>query len=151
MVEMKPTLDHCSNRPLQEQRSVAPLYLIGGKTDPCSTEAKGHRRILLSQAASDHLTATGESAFLVIGKASLPDDPTRWVIHLLPVTMKTACDAIAVATGEARATRPRVKASPAPADALTALSGGKAGTGNKRDIGELSPITESPAQQVATR
>jgi hypothetical protein len=35
---------------------------------------------------------------VVIGRASHPDDPARWAIHLLPVSMKTACDAIAVAT-----------------------------------------------------
>ena len=78
---------------------------------------------MLDQTASDYLSATGESAFVVIGKASHPDDPTRWVIHLLPVTMKTACDAIAVATGEAKATRPRVKAPLAAAEATSAMPG----------------------------
>ncbi len=59
----------------------------------------GHVRILLSQAASDHLTATGESAFMVIGRASHPDDPARWVIHLLPVPMATASAACEIALG----------------------------------------------------
>jgi hypothetical protein len=56
-------------------------------------------RILLGQRASDHLSATGESAFLVIGKASLPSDPSRWILHLVPLDMKTACEACEVATG----------------------------------------------------
>lgn len=68
-----------------------------------------HPRILLSEAASKALTETGESAFVVIGKASHPSDPSRWVIHLLPVTMATATDAIAVAQGQATARRPKVK------------------------------------------
>lgn len=66
-------------------------------------------RILLSESTSAALTAAGDSAFVVIGKASHPDDPTRWAIHILPVTMKTACDAIAVAKGEATARRPKIK------------------------------------------
>jgi hypothetical protein len=56
-------------------------------------------RIILDQQSSEALTATGESAFLVIGKASLPSDPSRWVIHLLPVPMATAAAACEVATG----------------------------------------------------
>lgn len=127
MVEMKPTLDHCPDRPLLEQRSVAPHFLNGGNTDPCSTEAKGHLRILLSEAASATLTATGESAFLIVGKVSWPDDPSRWVIHLVPVPMATAAAACQVALGE-RKPGPRVKGPPAPPEAVTALSDGKTGT-----------------------
>ncbi len=58
-----------------------------------------HLRILLDPATSDALSATGESAFLVIGKASLPSDPSRWALHLLPVDMQLACQACEVATG----------------------------------------------------
>lgn len=65
-------------------------------------------RILLGEKASAALTAAEADAFVVIGRASHPDDPTRWVIHLLPVPMQLACDAIAVATGESKAARPRV-------------------------------------------
>jgi len=65
----------------------------------------GQVRLLLGQAASDYLTATGEAAFLIVGKASHPDDPARWVIHLLPVSMKTACEACEVATGQRKAGR----------------------------------------------
>jgi hypothetical protein len=58
-----------------------------------------HLRILLDPATSDALSATGESAFLVIGKASLPSDPSRWILHLVPVPMATAAAACEVATG----------------------------------------------------
>ena len=67
--------------------------------------APGHVRILLSQSASDHLKATGESAFLIVGKASLPDDPTRWILHLVPLDMKTATAACNVALGTHRAVK----------------------------------------------
>jgi hypothetical protein len=63
----------------------------------------GHVRILLSQAASEALTATGESAFMVIGRASHPDDPARWILHLVPVPMATASAACEVATGVRKA------------------------------------------------
>ena len=53
-------------------------------------------RIVLSRVASDALTATGERAFAVIGRASYPDDPTRWVIHIAPVSFETAHDACRV-------------------------------------------------------
>ena len=112
MVEMKPTFDPCSNRPLQEQRSVAPLYLIGGKTDPCSTEDKGHLRIILDHQTSKALTATGEAAFMVIGRASHPDDPSRWVLHLVPVPMATAAAACNVALGTHRAVRTKSDTTP---------------------------------------
>lgn len=65
--------------------------------------APGHLRLLLGERASAALTATGESAFVVIGKASHPDDPSRWVIHLLPVPMKAACEASEVAQGVRKA------------------------------------------------
>lgn len=68
-------------------------------------------RILLGEKASAALTAAGADAFVVVGRASHPDDPTRWAIHLLLVPMNLACDAIAVATGEAKATRQRVTTS----------------------------------------
>jgi hypothetical protein len=60
-------------------------------------------RILLSKAASDALTASGEQAFSVIGRASHPDDPTRWVIYIAPVSFTTASDACAVLLGTKRA------------------------------------------------
>jgi hypothetical protein len=78
-----------------------------------------HLRILLDPATSDTLSATGEAAFLMIGKASLPDDPSRWVIHLVPVPMATAAAACEVATG----TRKPGKRINPPAIATDALEG----------------------------
>jgi hypothetical protein len=66
-------------------------------------------RILLSKAASDHLTASGESCFAVIGRASYPDDPSRWVLHLQPCDIATADNAVAVAQGRATARRLKTK------------------------------------------
>lgn len=62
-------------------------------------------RILLGEKASAALTAAGDAAFVVIGKASHPDDPTRWVIHLMPLDMKTATAACNVALGTHRAVK----------------------------------------------
>jgi hypothetical protein len=62
-------------------------------------------RIPLGPRASEALTATGESAFMVIGRASHPDDPARWVIHLLPLDMKAATAACNVALGTHRAVK----------------------------------------------
>jgi hypothetical protein len=78
-----------------------------------------HLRILLDPATSDTLSATGEAAFFVIGKASHPDDPSRWVLHLVPVDMQLACQACEVATG---ARKPGKRINP-PATAPDALEG----------------------------
>lgn len=83
-------------------------------------------RLMLSEMESAALTATGESAFLIVGKASLPDDPTRWILHLVPVPMATASAACEVALGTRKAGKRIVTAS-----------------GNERDIGEPSAITKS--------
>jgi hypothetical protein len=69
------------------------------RSETCNTTVADSIRILLGQRASDHLTATGESAFLVIGKASHPDDPSRWILHLVPVPMATASAACEIAMG----------------------------------------------------
>jgi hypothetical protein len=80
--------------------------------------------LLLGQRASEALTAAGESAFLIIGKASFPSDPSRWVIHLVPVPMATASAACEVAKGHRkpgkRIVPPAIEAAPA-----TALLRGK--------------------------
>jgi hypothetical protein len=68
-----------------------------------SETSPGPIRILLGQAASDHLNAAGESCFAVVGRASYPDDPARWVLHIIPASMATANDAVAVAQGRAAA------------------------------------------------
>ena len=89
------------------------------RTETCNTTNADSIRILLDQATSDALSATGESAFMVIGRASHPDDPSRWVIHLVPVDMQLACQACEVATG---ARKPGKRINP-PATATDALEG----------------------------
>jgi hypothetical protein len=64
----------------QGQRGVC-IYPPMSCPVPCDG---GRLRIILDQQSSEALTATGGSAFMVIGRASHPDDPARWVIHLLP-------------------------------------------------------------------
>jgi hypothetical protein len=59
-------------------------------------------RILLSEAASAHLTAAGESCFAVIGRQSHPGDVSRWILHLIPCDIATADSAVAVAKGTKR-------------------------------------------------
>lgn len=63
----------------------------------------GQVRLLLGQAASDYLTATGESAFLIVGKASHPDDPSRWALHLVPVEKGLADKLCEIAMGTRKA------------------------------------------------
>jgi hypothetical protein len=74
---------------------------------PLSTckPSPGPIRILLPEGASSHLTAAGESCFAVVGRQSHPDDPTRWILHLIPCDIGTANDAVAVAQGHATARR----------------------------------------------
>jgi len=62
-------------------------------------------RILLSQAASEALASTGENAFAIVGKASHPEIPGRWVIHLASAEWHNAMDASAVLLGTKRAVR----------------------------------------------
>ena len=67
----------------------------------------GQTRILLSDAASRHLEATGEACFVIVSKTRHPEKPGRWVIHLAPAPLATVRDAEAVLFGEARAVRIR--------------------------------------------
>ncbi len=84
-------------------------YRNTGNPENRTTEAgngtPGAVRILLGRTASEHLTTMGAACFAVIGKASYPDDPARWVIHLVPSTIKDADAACKVATGKARAVK----------------------------------------------
>ena len=72
---------------------------------PLSTckPSPGPIRILLPEGASAHLTATGEACFSVVGRQSHPDDPTRWILHLIPCDIATADSAVAVAMRKKRA------------------------------------------------
>jgi hypothetical protein len=84
---------------MSDPRFKSPVEVIAGQT-----------RILLSEGASRHLSAQGAECFAIVAKASHPDTPARWVIHLAPCSIKTARDAEAVLFGKARATR--IKKSP---------------------------------------
>jgi hypothetical protein len=64
-------------------------------------------RILLSEAASRHLSTTGENAFVLVGHATYPDDPKRWILYLLPTTVEAANAGTAVARGTHRAAKIR--------------------------------------------
>lgn len=65
-------------------------------------------RILLSESASARLRSAGD-CFAVVGRASYPDDLRRMVLHLVPAPLARAAAACRVATGEARAVKPRTK------------------------------------------
>lgn len=91
-------------------------------------------RILLGVKASAALTAAGESAFLIAGKASWPDDPSRWVLHLVPADMKQAADACLVALGQARAVKPRM-----PKPAGKSATCGRARETGPEEIGGTTP------------
>lgn len=56
-------------------------------------------RILLGERASAALTAAGESAFVVLGRASYPDDPARWAIHAVPLDKSLADQLCEIAMG----------------------------------------------------
>lgn len=60
-------------------------------------------RILLSEAASRALSATGESCFTIVTRCSHPENPKRWVIILEPVPLEVMRAAEAVALGKATA------------------------------------------------
>jgi hypothetical protein len=75
------------------------ISLDTGLWDQPEPTEPGRVRLLLGQRASEALTTTGEAAFLIVGKASHPDDPRRWVIHLVPVDIQLACQACEVASG----------------------------------------------------
>jgi hypothetical protein len=74
---------------------------------PCSPSEVQHLRIILGARASEALAASGEECFVVIAKASWPDDPTRWALHLIPASIKAANAACEVAQGIKRAVKLR--------------------------------------------
>ena len=75
-------------------------------------------RILLSEAATQHLEAMGKDCFLVIAKDKSDQHSVRMVIHLVPCSYKLANAALRVAQGLSTEKRPRPSPAPSPA-ALT--------------------------------
>ena len=76
--------------------------------------APGALRILLSESASQHLSEHGADAFVVVGRGSHPDQPSRWRLWLVPCPVKAANAAVRVARGEARAVAIRKPITPSP-------------------------------------
>jgi hypothetical protein len=83
-------------------------------------------RLVLSEDQSAFIRETGVK-FAVIHPGSYPHNVGRYVLDLIPCDYQRAVDAVAVASGEAKATRPRVKAPAIDKDALTATLEGKDG------------------------
>ena len=77
-------------------------------------------RLVLTEDQSAFIREAGVK-FAVIHPGSYPHTVGRFVIDLIECNYQQAVDAVAVASGEARATRPRVKAPPAPAEATSAM------------------------------
>ena len=75
-----------------ERDFKAPIEVIPGQT-----------RILLSEAASRHLTDQGAECFTIVAKTRHPEQVGRWVIHLAPCSLTVARAAESVALGKARA------------------------------------------------
>ncbi len=71
--------------------------------------SEGHVRILLSKAASDALTASGENCFSIVHRVMRgveePETAGRWAISLIPAEMKLVDDAVAVLEGRKRAVK----------------------------------------------
>jgi hypothetical protein len=95
-----------------------PAASLGAVLSPSGTP-DGVIRILLSRAASDALTATGERAFAIVHRCMRgveePETVGRWCITLAPVEWETAQDASAVLLGTKRAAplrKPRRMTSP---------------------------------------
>ena len=66
-------------------------------------------RLVLSEDQSAFIRESGIK-FAVVHPGSYPANVGRYVLDLIPCDYQRAVDACAVAAGEARATRPRVKA-----------------------------------------
>jgi hypothetical protein len=67
--------------------------------DPLATPAPAPVRILLSEAASRHLSDTGHPCFAVVSFDRSDEHSGRWVIHLLPCSIAEANSAVRVARG----------------------------------------------------
>ena len=73
------------------------------------------QRLVLTEEQSAFIRETGIK-FAVIHPGSYPHTVGRFVIDLIECDYKQAADACAVAAGEAKATRPRVKPPAVPAE-----------------------------------
>jgi hypothetical protein len=89
-------------------------------------------RLVLTEDQSAFIRESGIK-FAVVHPGSYPANVGRYVLDLIPCDCQRAVDAVAVATGEARANRPRVKAPAIATDALEGHPMAKAGAWLDRD------------------
>jgi len=86
-------------------------YIGNAPSDAPTAQGQGHTRILLSEAASRHLDATGERCFIVASRAMRgteePQTMGRWALHLVPCSIADANAAVRVATGQSTERKPR--------------------------------------------
>lgn len=68
-------------------------------------------RLVLTEAQSAHLRAVGVH-FAVVHPGSYPETPGRFVLDLIPCEYAVARDAVAVAIGTKRASKPRAPRRP---------------------------------------
>ena len=84
---------------------------IAAPAPPEKVQTEKPLRILLSEAASKHLTATGERCFIVASRAMRgteePDTAGRWAIWLTPCTIEQGNAAVRVATGQSLERKPK--------------------------------------------
>lgn len=85
-------------------------------------------RLVLSAEQSAFLRQAGVT-FAVVHPGSYPENVGRYVVDLIECDYKRAVDAVEVATGQARATRPR----------STPVTKAGAATGHPEDKGEPPP------------
>jgi hypothetical protein len=83
-------------------------------------------RLVLTEDQSAFIREAGVT-FAVIHPGSYPENVGRFVVDLIECDYQRAVDAVAVASGEARATRPRVKALTIVKDAASLTLEGKNG------------------------
>jgi hypothetical protein len=81
-------------------------------------------RLVLTEDQSAFIRESGIK-FAVVHPGSYPHNVGRYVLDLIECDYQQAVDAVAVATGEARATRSRVKAPAPPAEGTTLTTDGK--------------------------
>jgi hypothetical protein len=77
-----------------------------------SAPCEGQTRILLSEAASKHLKATGETCFRIVAADMSNEHPGRFVIHLAPCPLDIARQAEGVILGTYAARRVKAREGP---------------------------------------
>jgi len=116
-----------------------PVAVIAPEVDPLAVP--NVRRLLLSEAASRYLSESGESAFVIVGKATYPATPGRWAVFLQPCPIPLAKDACDLVMG--KAIFRRVKAAAA-GTASTPRAGDRSDTPDRRPDATPANLDASP-------